>query len=722
MGKRARPEQANDMTTPRVLYIHHCTSQPAHFFGRGAELALLDAALEPDGPSAVALVGPGGQGKTAIVQHWLECLVARGRVDAGGIDGVFLWSFYRARDADLCLRELYGHAAGATAAPDVSATYAVDRLVPKLRRERWVLILDGAEVVQYDSGPWFGRFIHPELSRLLEELAAEPLPGAVVLTSRFPLPELQRRRHARIVSLAGLDAASARELLVSVGVRGEARELDAAAAACGHHAKAVELLGTFLVRFHGGAATRLSDLPEVPPAAGASEEEHRVARVLAAYAAALPREQQDVLALATAFRDPPTEPRLLEYLICTPVRTLLHNSWGRAYTPFADRPAGWPAAQVEELVRLRLLERVGRTPGSGSDVLIDAHPLVRRAFEHNLGSAGRRQGAQARAGFLHGRPDRRRPTTLDEAREDVELFHAYCDAGLWPEADAAYAALDRPRYRFLAPALDRDLLLRFFPGRDAGRLPSWPRFGRHRDLAVCLEMLGRFEDALSVYRESDAPLRGDALLALGRLEPLLATTQAPHPWQTLWGAYRSHALVLAGRADEAVALAQGLVPVDVYEWTHVFECLLRAGRLESVDMRSFLYRPAHAGGHRWADLARLRMRADYLRRGANPPADLTQTYRTLLEEYDRGGLPWERALTRLSHARWLLAQGEIDAAGATNAVTLDLARRHGMAIVEADAWEVACDAARRRGADGGDEAAAARGLREAVRYAGAPRP
>jgi hypothetical protein len=669
------------MTAP-AWYIHHCTSQPAHFFGRDTELSLLDAALEPGGPSVVAFVGPGGQGKTAIVQHWLERLAA---VQSDGVDGVFLWSFYRGKDADLCLRELYGHAAGAGAAPDVSATYAVDHLLPRLRRERWVVIFDGAEVAQYDSGPWFGRFVHPELSRLLEELATEMLPGVAVLTTRFPLPELQRRRHARLVSLAGLDPESARGLLASVGVTGESGELDAAAAACGHHAKAVELLGTFLAKFHAGAAARLRDLPDIPAAPGATDEEHKVARVLAAYAAALPREQQDILALATAFRDPPTEPRLRDYLASQPVRALLHDTWGHRYTPFADRPAGWLAGQIDELVRLRLLERVGLAPGAAAGSLVDAHPLVRRAFEHNLGAASRRQGAQARAGFLHGRPDRRRPATLEEAREEIELFHAYCDAGLWPEADAAYAALDKPRYRFLAPALDRDLLLRFFPEGDWHRPPLWPRFARHRDLAVSLEMLGRFEEALPVYREFDAPLRGDALLALGRLEPILAVEQAPHPWQMLWGAYRAHALCLAGRAEEAVALARALVPMDVYEWTHVFECLLRVGRLDAVDMRSFLYRPAHAGGHRWADLARARMRADYLRLGNDPPADLTETYRDLVEEYDRGGLPWERALVRLSQARWLTSQGISEEARAVSADALRLARRFGMRIVEADA-------------------------------------
>src|SRR4051812_33765991 len=357
----------------RPVRIYHCTSEPYRFFGREAELALLDGALAGGAPSLVALAGPGGQGKTALVRHWLERLSAAARPD-----GVFLWSFYRGKDADLCLRELYAYAAGLAHPPDVAATYCVDHLLPVLRRERWAIVLDGTEVAQYDSGPWHGRFLHPELGRLLEELASGPLPGVVVLTTRFPLPTLAARRHARFVSLAALDPASARGLLASVGVRGDDGDLDEVAAAGGHHAKAVELLGTYLVRYAGGDARRLGELPAPPALEGAGDEEIRVARVLAAYQRALPAEAQDVIALATAFRDPPTEPALLDYLASRPVRALLHDTWGRTYVPFADREAGWLARQVQDLVGLRLLERVGA--GAQAGTAIDAHPLVRRSF------------------------------------------------------------------------------------------------------------------------------------------------------------------------------------------------------------------------------------------------------------------------------------------------------------------------------------------------------
>src|SRR5207245_8075931 len=156
--------------------------------------------------------------------------------------------------------------------------------------------------------------------------------------------------------------------------------------------------------------------------------------------------------------------RLLEYLASQPVLLLSRDTWRRGYIPFAERPSDWLADRLQILIDLRLLERVViDLPGSASNgpAVIDAHPLVRRAFEHVLGAEGRRESATARAGFLYARPDRRKPGTLDEARADVELFHSYCQGGLWDEAERVLLALDKPRYRFLAPAFERDLPLQF---------------------------------------------------------------------------------------------------------------------------------------------------------------------------------------------------------------------------------------------------------------------
>src|SRR5262249_4352686 len=156
------------------------------------------------------------------------------------------------------------------------------------------------------------------------------------------------------------------------------------------------------------------------------DEEAGVERALASWRQGLSETEKDVLALATAFREPPAEPLLLDYLASAAVADLLRNRWGRTYPPPGRDDL---ARLIGGLVRDRLLERVH----AGDGLVIDAHPLVRRGFEH-----GGEHGAAARAGFLRGRPDRRRPNTLEEARDAVELFHAFCDAGLWAEADAAF--------------------------------------------------------------------------------------------------------------------------------------------------------------------------------------------------------------------------------------------------------------------------------------------
>ena len=166
-------------------------------------------------------------------------------------------------------------------------------------------------------------------------------------------------------------------------------------------------------------------------------------------------------------------------------------------------------------------------------------------------------------------------------------------------------------------------------------------------------MLGQFEDALAAYPPADAPLRGDALLALGRLGPLLDTPRVGSPWETLWQAYRCHALCLAGRVEEAVRLARSLIPQDVYEWVHVFECLLRVGRLDLIDPRSLQGREPT----RWADLAWRRMRADHARVTRGPNDELGGEYESLIDAYDRAGLPVERVVSRLSLATWRAGRG-----------------------------------------------------------------
>jgi len=68
--------------------------------------------------------------------------------------------------------------------------------------------------------------------------------------------------------------------------------------------------------------------------------------------------------------------------------------------------------------------------------------------------------------------------------------------------------------------------------------------------------------------------------------------------------------------------------------------------------------------------------------------DFSSAYRTLIEAYDRGGLPFERVLTRLSYGRWLLKSRRLEECLALAASSLTLCEQFGMSILAVDVWEL----------------------------------
>jgi hypothetical protein len=115
--------------------------------------------------------------------------------------------------------------------------------------------------------------------------------------------------------------------------------------------------------------------------------------------------------------------------------------------------------------------------------------------------------------------------------------------------------------------------------------------------------------------------------------------------------------------------------------------------LSAIDLRSLLYQPPYAAEHRWSELARERMRLDYLRLQNPEEGTLPAAYPALLESYDRSGLPYERVLCRLSYARWLMSRDERGRLHAVLNFALDLAERHQMQMLAADVLEAQAEAA-----------------------------
>ena len=111
-------------------------------------------------------------------------------------------------------------------------------------------------------------------------------------------------------------------------------------------------------------------------------------------------------------------------------------------------------------------------------------------------------------------------------------------------------------------------------------------------------------------------------------------------------------------------------PLDIYEWVHLFEALLRLDRIDVLDYRNL---PA-GDDSEWTRLARRRLELD--RRRRTTEENLTRPLLELIEAYDRAGLPYERGLTRLSLARHSQSSGG-QAEAATSAAKAALSKSAG---------------------------------------------
>ena len=237
----------------------------------------------------------------------------------------------------------------------------------------------------------------------------------------------------------------------------------------------------------------------------------------------------------------------------------LHDTWGRTYAPFANaarRLAGRTGASAGRSASpgARHLGRSDATQ-SGPDRAGRSSPGAARLRAR--ARRGRASHSAQPGGFLARparSPARRKARRRPRGGRVVSRLRRRRACGTKPTAPSS-----RSTIRSIASSRRRSSAIcccAFSRTAIGGNRRCGPDSAAYRSLAICFELLGQFEDAIATYRPADAALRGDALIALGQLQPFLDQPQAAHPWQTLWQAYRAHALCLLGFTEEALRIAQ----------------------------------------------------------------------------------------------------------------------------------------------------------------------
>jgi hypothetical protein len=454
---------------------------------------MLTGWLASDDRPVFALVAIGGMGKSALTWAWLqrdvlglplpgqapddpEAAAACRVPESGRPEGVLWWSFYE-REAGFvgflnrALTYTGGGKLDLAAIP--SAYDKAAALVDLLRQRRLLLVLDGFErelrayaslsaayqgdAVTEDERGDFRACTDPHAGTLLGWLAAGPLRGRVLLTSRLFPRELGDVAGCRHEELTALDAEDAVIFFQTQGVKGTRAEIQAACAPYGYHPMALRLLSGMIAHDPAKpgdivAAQGYSPIPDLVP------REHHILAL--AYDALRPPLREFLSRLA-AFRSP------LEYAAAAALSVFgSENELKAAIRELMDRG-------------LLLLDRQRER--------YDLHPIVRKyAYDRLTDKAG-----------VHTRlcdyfaavpkPEAEEVQTVEDLAPVIELYHHMVGSGRYDEAcDLFCDRLTKALYfRFGAYQLCIQLLRGLFP--DGEDHP--PRLKKEADQAWALNEL-----------------------------------------------------------------------------------------------------------------------------------------------------------------------------------------------------------------------------------------
>jgi hypothetical protein len=332
--------------SPRL--VHPLPPTPL-FVGRDAELHELSNFWKHGGRGVLALVGLGGAGKTAVAARFLDHQSNL----APRPDGLFVWSFYQEPDAALCLQEAYQYFARPGGAVPAKGLGLLHLLHDALRSGGpHLLVLDGLERVQRqaDSGN-YGQLEDPLLKSLLTHIAEGAVPAAVLITSRFPLADLEALPGAgyRHIDVGGLDHPAAVALLRRRGVRGDDATLGELVDRYGAHALTLDHLGGLIGQFLGGDPNRAPELPAMTEA-GADRQAKRLSRLLRAYEEHLPAAEMALLCKLCLLRRSIHEQQFLELFLCTPPLLYRNSDELQSLLLQFQGAEAFPAANWRQLV------------------------------------------------------------------------------------------------------------------------------------------------------------------------------------------------------------------------------------------------------------------------------------------------------------------------------------------------------------------------------------
>lgn len=389
------------------------------FFGRTAQLQLLNDAWANATTRIIQFIAPGGTGKTKLLRHWLD--------NTADIPVLIAWSFYSqgaSEDKQTSATPFFSHAfakLGSTRERFTSEEDKGDHLAELLCGKRYVLVLDGLEPLQHGGAAMRGELKDKGIRQLLRQLTRHPC-GLCIITTRIALHELSDRVAPNVIrhDLQNLTEPDGIQLLQSLGVTGNATELGKAVREYGGHALALSLLGNVLRLRHQGDVRKRDTLKPLVNETGSPDSRHAF-KVMQAYAEWFAGEPELALLHLLGLFDHPIGQDVLQML------------W-KAQIPHLTAGID-EGAWLDAIASLREEHHLLSQQNSGGD--LDCHPLIREYFGKQLQTQQPKTWQQAHKRlyeYYKALPDKEFPDTLEEMQPLFSAVAHGCAAGLHQQA------------------------------------------------------------------------------------------------------------------------------------------------------------------------------------------------------------------------------------------------------------------------------------------------
>ncbi len=533
-----------DKLQVKLSYLATSNSQNTNnntLVGRQHHFNVLDHSFQGDETDIVGVIAGTGVGKTALVNGWLKrCAPYYGRAKR-----VFGWSFYSQQANSLqCSSALFFEKAlpffGHYGVLPPSEEGRARRLVELLQDRPSILVLDGLEALQVRGDNNEVRLTDVAMQCFLYAVQKQCLgkQRLVILTSQFPVTELNYARNYRRLDLENLSAGESAHFLKILGVKGTPWQLMPIARAYSGHALALLLLGSLLVESYAGEVSFHAELPYLRAEEGESGQALRIIRFYDERGWSEYAPERTFLQLLGLFDRPMSlseRNSLLQHTeLAAPLQRYSEIDWANLHTT---------------LIKLGMLyERK-----QGSETVYETHPLIREYFAQQLRERTPllwQQAHQILSSFFYNQLSTDYPSTLHELEPLYRAVHHSCLAGEYQAAlnlyqDRLLRGSDYYSTRYLgAYSLDLALLRNFFEA-------DWELPFNH-DLNT--EQYSWLLAQASFY-----------LLSLGRLEECLIPQQKAlqlheqaHNWKSSANVAINHIDLLhaLGRFTEALTIAE----------------------------------------------------------------------------------------------------------------------------------------------------------------------